>query len=89
MTTVSSTTGGRFGDFPSVYLHNDDRSALSNVTPYHLILTYIKCLPAQFENRGLNPVPQKTNDKSFTRINVKIKKFVAFSYDVFISHMPL
>ena len=29
------------------------------------------------------------NNKLFSRINIKSKKFVAFSYDVFISHMPL
>ena len=41
------------------------------------------------KKKSLNPVPQNTNNKSFSRINIKSKKFVAFSYDVFISHMPL
>ena len=57
--------------------------------PHRPISTFIKCLPAQFEKRGSNPVPQKKNNKSFPRIDIKSKKFVAFSYDVFISHMPL
>ena len=49
--TVSSTAGGRFGDSPPVYLHNDDISALLNVTSHHPILTFTKCLQAEFEEK--------------------------------------
>ena len=88
MTTVSSTLFGRFGGSPSVYEHDDDISAISNVTPHHSILTFIRCLQAEFEERGSNStIPQINNNKSFLRLNINRQKFLAFSYDVFIYHI--
>ena len=53
VTTVSLPTGGRFGDSPSVNLHNDDISALLDVTLHHPMLTFINCLQAQSEKKGV------------------------------------